>query len=1088
MIWIRHCLVASLAILMAGIVLTVLAIGVVTVLLQRGPLELPQLRSVVEDRINMQTKDHEVKIGSIALTSSETGVGNRVLLKDVIVLAESGEQLLAVPELRTRFSLLDLVNGRIVPEDVAIIGTELSLERSENGTISFFGSGKGVAAGEHVLELLDALNEQSGFAALTSVELANTRVTFRDRITQRGWVLDNSALSIKHDGETVTGRAVLELGKAGRNVEQSATMILNATYLLGSETASVSFQFSDTSPTEIADLFQAFDWLRNLDTQLSGSVRADLSGDGKLGNLHGVLEMAEGKLAETPTSQPIQFSTAKVYFDYDPITDTLNLEQVKLKTSSGGVRASGFVELQRSEAGTVLSMAGQLRLRDILIQRPDLFDADVVLPEAALDARLSFSPLKIDVGRLTVFDKESVVKISGTSEATDAFWNNSYDVDIDKMDVERLKQLWPKPVVDKTRSWVEENVFAGQFVGFSGGFRTEKGKPEFAFNFGLEKANFRYVNKLPPLEEGDGFGYLTDKDLRLDLSSGYVVAPNGSKIDVAGTGLFIPDIDAHPTPGEITFHAKASLQAALELLNVEKFRFLDKVGFDSNLGKGAVSVSGWFKLPLAKDAKTEDVEMELNAQLLNVRSDVLIKDRVLTSQKLDALITQDGVKLSGDAKLDSVPLSVIWEQSFDKDQKQSKLAAKVNITDKNLRAFGIILPSGTLAGSTLASVDVTLNRGRAPSFQLSSNLVGASLRIPALGWTKAKNTKGRFLISGTLDRQIDIGDISFDAPGLKAIGTLDLNPNNSLKQARFSSVDVGDWLSSSAVLTPKGSGRTDISVSGGTADLRFLGDERSSSSGGSNNSNSTIKLALDRVRITNELSLTNFSGLLNTKKGLRGTFVGRVNGSTRIDGQLFPQKFGTAAELTSKDAGGVMASAGLLTNAREGDLRVVLVPRAGKGNYDGTLDVKRTRIKDASAMAALLNGISLVGALQQLEGEGIHFSTIEGQFKLRDNGVKLENISAVGPSIGMTLDGWYDTRAKSVNLEGVITPLYAVNGVFERIFGVLVGRRKGEGMFSFTYRMRGPAAQPKVKVNPLSILTPGAFREIFRQKPPAPPS
>ena len=81
---------ASLAILMAGIVLTVLAIGVVTVLLQRGPLELPQLRSSVEDRINTQIKNHDVKIGSIALMSSESGIGNRVLLKDVVVLGENG--------------------------------------------------------------------------------------------------------------------------------------------------------------------------------------------------------------------------------------------------------------------------------------------------------------------------------------------------------------------------------------------------------------------------------------------------------------------------------------------------------------------------------------------------------------------------------------------------------------------------------------------------------------------------------------------------------------------------------------------------------------------------------------------------------------------------------------------------------------------------------------------------------------------------------------------------------------------------------------------------------------------------------------
>jgi hypothetical protein len=873
----------------------------------------------------------------------------------------------------------------------------------------------------------------------------------------------------------------------GRNVAKPATMVLGGNYLLGSETASVSFQFSDASPTEIADLFQAFDWLRNLDTKLSGSIRADLAGDGKLGNLHGVLEMAEGRLTETPTSQPITFSTAKVYFDYDPKTDALNLDQVDLQTSSGSVSASGFVELARGKDGIVKSMAGQLRLRDILIKRPDLFDSDVSLTEAALDARLSFSPLRIDVGRLTVFDGETVVKVSGSSEAKETFWNNAYDVDINKMDADRLKQLWPKPVVWKTRKWIHENVYAGQFVDLAGGFRSQNGIPKYAFNFGFENSSFNFLDTVPHLRDGDGFGYLTEIDLRLDLSAGHVVAPNGTKVDIAGSGLFVPDTDIRPTPGEVTLHAKGNVEAALELLNVEKFRFLDKVGLKPNLGKGAVSVSGWFKLPLSKETKTEEVKLALSAELLNFRSTTLVKNSVLTARKMTAKITQDGVKMTGNAVLDNVPVAATWEQSFGRDSKSSKVIAKLNLNDKNLRAFGVVLPKGTLSGSTPARVDVTLRRGNAPRFTLTSNLVGASMRIPALSWRKSKNTKGTFNIAGSFGDRTEIEKLTFNAPGLSAKGTLDLNPDASLKRARFSSVNVGKWLSSSAVLTPTKGGGTEISVNGGTADLRFLGNDNGSS-GGSSSGNSTIKLNLDRVRVTNDLSLTNFTGKLNTRSGLSGTFVGRVNGQTRVDGQLFPQKHGTAIEFTSKDAGGVMASAGLLSNAREGALRVILVPRSGKGNYDGTLDVKRTRIKDASAMAALLNGISLVGALQQLEGEGIHFSSIEGQFKLRDNGVKLEKISAVGPSIGMTLDGWYDTRTKGVNFEGVITPLYAVNGVFERIFGQLVGRRKGEGMFSFTYRMRGPSASPKVSVNPLSILTPGAFREIFRQKPPTPPT
>ena len=1072
--------------LMAGIVLTVVAIGVVTILLQRGPLEIPQLHAMVQDRLNAQLASHDVQIGSLALASSDTGVGNYVLLTDVTVLDETGASLIKVPEVRTRLSLLDLVAGQVSPEDIAIIGTELSLERDENGAISLFGSEGTMAKGENVLQLLDALEDQRGLALLKNVQLENTRVQFEDKITKRGWVLDNSKLTIEREGNTVSGRAVLELGQLDDADQTPASMLLSANYLLGSEAASISFQFSDASPDEIADLFQAFDWLRNFDTRLSGSVRAELAGDGKLGNLHGVLELAEGKIAQTPTSQPITFSTAKVYFDYDPQTDALNLEQVDLKTSSGSVVAGGFVELQRGSDGAVQSMAGQLRVRDIVIERPDLFDETLSLTEAALDARLSFSPLKVEVGRLTVFDGNSVVKIAGSSVAGKDFWTNSYDIDLNKIEAARLKQLWPKPVVHKTRKWVAENIFEGTFKDISGGFRSQDGKPNYAFNFNVNDAKFNFLDTMPHLQDGAGFGYLTEIDLRLDLSAGHVIAANGGKVDIAGSSIFIPDTDIRPTPGEITLHAKGGVEAALELLNVEKFRFLDKVGLTPKLGQGAVSVSGWFKVPLSKDTRTQDVKLAVQAELLNVKSTSLIKNRTLTSRKMIANVTHDGVEIAGDVLLDSIPVAAKWAQSFDQGAKQSKVAATLNLNTKNLAALGIVLPKGTVSGSAPAKMDITLYRGSDPKFRLTSNLVGASMQIPALGWSKPSRTAGRFSVDGSLGDTVDIGDLVLEASGLTARGTVDLNADNTLQQARFSSVDVGKWLSTSAVLTPQNGGRTRIKLSGGVADLRFMGGDTGSSGRGSGTT--TIDMQLDRVRVTNDLSLTDFKGKLNTKAGLRGTFVGRVNGRSWVDGQLFPQRHGTAIEVSSTDAGGVMASAGLLTNARDGALRVVLIPKAGEGDYDGILDVKKTRIKDASAMAALLNGISLIGVLQQLEGEGIHFNNIEGQFKIRGNGVKLENISAVGPSIGMTLDGWYDTRNKSVDFEGVVTPLYAVNGVFERIFGQIVGRRKGEGMFSFTYRMSGPASQPNVGVNPLSILTPGAFREIFRQKAPAPPS
>ena len=60
----------------------------------------------------------------------------------------------------------------------------------------------------------------------------------------------------------------------------------------------------------------------------------------------------------------------------------------------------------------------------------------------------------------------------------------------------------------------------------------------------------------------------------------------------------------------------------------------------------------------------------------------------------------------------------------------------------------------------------------------------------------------------------------------------------------------------------------------------------------------------------------------------------------------------------------------------------------------------------------------------------------------------------------------------------MISPIYLVNGV-----GQILTRR-GEGLFGFNYRVTGTAEAPNVAVNPLSVLTPGMFRELFRQRPP----
>jgi hypothetical protein len=143
------------------------------------------------------------------------------------------------------------------------------------------------------------------------------------------------------------------------------------------------------------------------------------------------------------------------------------------------------------------------------------------------------------------------------------------------------------------------------------------------------------------------------------------------------------------------------------------------------------------------------------------------------------------------------------------------------------------------------------------------------------------------------------------------------------------------------------------------------------------------------------------------------------------------------------------------------------------------LRIEGPRLRDAPAMAELLNLISVVGLLEQLGGDGINLGTVDARFTLTPGRLTLMEGAAVGPSLGISMDGIYDTNARQFDMQGVVSPLYMVNG----LVGALFAPRR-EGLFGFSYRLTGTAQQSNVSVNPLSILTPGIFREIFRRPPP----
>jgi hypothetical protein len=134
-------------------------------------------------------------------------------------------------------------------------------------------------------------------------------------------------------------------------------------------------------------------------------------------------------------------------------------------------------------------------------------------------------------------------------------------------------------------------------------------------------------------------------------------------------------------------------------------------------------------------------------------------------------------------------------------------------------------------------------------------------------------------------------------------------------------------------------------------------------------------------------------------------------------------------------------------------------------------------VQNAPGIAGLVNAVSVVGLINELNGDGIYFEDVEADFRLTPSQITLRQASAVGASMGLSMDGVFALGSGKMAMQGVFTPIYLLNGIGS------VLTRKGEGVFGFNYTLTGDAKAPNVSVNPLSGLAPGMFRDILRTTP-----
>nr|WP_309504222.1 AsmA-like C-terminal region-containing protein [uncultured Roseovarius sp.] len=1049
------------------------------------PITVPDwLRTRLTERINQNTGEIRVELGEMVVVIEEGWIP-RLSLRDVVLRGPDGMRLANLSELGGRLAMRPLLRGEVQPGSIRVSGVQLILRRDRSGAVDVALVGAETAADDPrgatgitaIIQRIDDALQRPELSALERITADNLTLRYEDARAGRAWNVDGGQLSLTREDDDLRIRGNFALLGAR---DYATSLEMNYASRIGEVGAEFGVNIQDVPADDISGQSPALAWLAALDAPISGALRVQIEDDGTLGPLNATLQIGAGVLQPTEATKPIAFSSVRSYFTYTPKSQMIRFESLSISSSWVTARAEGTAFLVGVQDGWPSELQAQMRVTGITADPADLYPEPIQIDVATMDMRLQLEPFHLSLGQMSLSDQGRQLILSGDLKAEETGWDLALDGRMDGLSHDRLLALWPEAAAVNTRKWIAENVQAASLSNLQLAVRSRpKHRPDLFLGFDYEDLNTRFMKEMPHIEGAVGHASLYDGRFVIRAEEGRIKSAQGGYIDIAGTSFVVPDVWQKHAVATVDLETESTITAALALLDEKPFEFLSKQGRPVTLADGRARLSGHLGFPLAKKVGPDDVVFDVTGDLSEVRSAALVPGRVLSAAAMSVRADNETLEVSGDGLLGQVPFNGRWQSPLGPEGNgKSRLTGWIELSERFADEFGIGLPPGSMSGKGRGDITVDLNRDGTGEFALSSDMAGVGLRLAQLDWALAQAARGQLQVRGRLSTPPQIDLVELDAPGLRARGSIQLQPGGALERALFSRVEVGNWLDAPVELVGRGAELAPaVVVNGGTVDLRHT--NLSGGRDASQKKGAPITLKLDRLEISDGLALTDFTAKLDTTRGTEGTFAGRVNGSTAITGSIVPQRGRSAFRIRSDNAGGVLGAAGLLKKANGGDLDLILAPAEEAGTYDGQLEADNVWLADAPALAALLSSLSVVGLLEQMSGNGILFNKVNARFQLSPDRVTLLSSSAVGASMGISMDGYYFMKDGRMDMQGVVSPLYLVN----QVGGIFT--RQGEGLVGVNYKLKGPAKSPRVQVNPLSILTPGMFREIFRRSPPS---
>ncbi|MFZ2587171.1 MAG: DUF3971 domain-containing protein [Alphaproteobacteria bacterium] len=937
--------------------------------------------------------------------------------------------------------LADGVTFRLIrtPDGIQLAGLNLTDNQS---------NAEGPNLGGFV-EWLNGLDITLRWGALEKAEATDVTLLLRDDVQQAEWAMEEGSMGFQRtdDGERSSLTATLRRLYGGKALPTMPVMAV-FDHAQGAENATLRARFDKSDVGMVADYFPP-----QIQSMFKAKGRVELgvllTEGNKLGQPWVTLNLTDVAM-KLPKgySAPLMFPQFNVTATYQPTpTDVMTISNLEATTRNKVV------------------LKGRGVIKGLATLAPVPPESEVEPSASPANALITTSPTE------AMPNVSSRLLMDLTFQSVGGNVKDLYELAPDK-----------DKAFAKTLAWMKPNILEGKFTnlvvhynGSPSDFPACGDACGVTVTAGIVPGGrVKYLDNLPAATLTDGGTFvLAGETLSIKAPTATSSAQNATDVAVAITELFSPSVDT-------VIDVRANLAGPLDDMVREVGKIEKPIPLTAD-GSHATTLRVVLPLKRGKPTTLDDATITAKTQLANAtlsRFDNLTNTSFFASKATFAL-EGNTMAFQGDGTLNGEPMKLSWQDAWRPAGTKAMSLKAVGRVPANWLTTNFMKGSDITLTGTLAADATLTERGDTMEIDLTANGREAGINVPMLNWTKPTGQALTLAAKGSVNTtkgeltKASFGTLRLNGTGVNVNGNLTYIPNN-FADTRVA-LDTFKLGRTDGKLT--WDGRT-LELAGNAFDFTALETPKPD---GTPQPDMAARLNVGTMYLPKGL-LTQVKANVQRRSNVweLGDITALAEGSTvRVEEIPLPGQTGRRKlRFNIANLGTLLAITDVYSLLKNGILE-------GELTYDtptvagGVLTLRKFELDNPPLLAKLLGLLSL----QQLFSgtDTLLFDKAIIPVRLEGPAVYLDKMIMDGPALSLRLDGVYYRNVESMDMYGSLTPAIPMNRIVSKIplLGTLLTGSQ-DGLVVADFKMKGNASDPKIDVRPLSVLTPGLLKDIFR--------